>query len=49
MEWQKRILQKSTKHLKLKPILLKPFQKTEKRDYVKIYSMGLELIKHQVT
>lgn len=48
MEWQKNILQKSTKHLKLKPILLKLFQRTEKRDYVKIYSMRLGLIRQQI-
>ena len=48
MEWQKKILQKSTKHLKLKSILLKLFQRTEKRDYVKIYSMRLGLIRQQI-
>lgn len=37
--------QQSTKHLKLKQILLKPFQKTGKRDCVKIYSMRLALLR----
>lgn len=49
MEWQKKILQQSTKHLKLKQILLKPFQKTGKRDSVKIYSTRLALLRQQIT
>lgn len=33
----------------IKQILLKPFQKTGKRDCVKIYSMRLALLRQQIT